>query len=72
MPAIDAAMRGLILKPSVAILIAGSNRSFHGRRPPSLCARSSIASTPGVPMLRPLARALGSGVVWLVSLTQRR
>lgn len=65
-------MRGLMRKPSVAILMAGSNRSFQGSRPPSRWAASSMCSTPGVPMLRPLLRALGSGVVRVVSLIQRR
>ena len=68
----EADMRGLILKPSVAILMAGSNSSFHVSRPPSRCAVSSMCRTPGVPMLRPLLRALGKGVVCWLLLIQRR
>ena len=65
-------MRGLMRKPSVASPIAGWNSSFHASLPLSEWASSSIRSTPGVPIERPLARALGTGSVRLASDTQRR
>ena len=72
-PSIAAANRPLIGKPSVASLIAGWNRSFHGSLPCALWARSSMRIAPGVPIERPLARALGFGIVWSVaSSIQRR
>ena len=60
-------------KPSVASLMPGCRRSFQAVRPCALWARSSMQIAPGVPIERPLARALGLGVVWSVaSSIQRR
>jgi hypothetical protein len=70
--ATEAANRGLTVNPSRARVAAGVNRSRHGVRPCSRCASSSIRMTPGTPIDRPLARALGFGGAASVAETRLR
>ena len=63
-PAIIRPSRGLIVKPSRAVRSASPNRVPQGSRPCSRWASSSIRTTPGTPVARPLTTASRKGRAW--------